>query len=87
MMLLMQGNIILEGPVSILPSVSALIKLLLRSSCHVVYIAWTQVMIVYEIVADSSITMFLDWLQIRPHILSLKDCVHLVPNQCSVCNE
>ena len=52
-----QGSILLEGPVSLLSSVSALGKLLLRSSRHVVYVAWTQVMVVYEIVSHSSITM------------------------------
>ena len=44
-------------------------------------------MIVYDLVAHFSITMFLGWIHIRPRIQSLKDCYHLVQNQRSVCNE
>ena len=86
MLLLMQGSILLGGLVSILPNVSALIKLLLQASRHAVYVDWTKVVFVYELVFHSSISMFLVWLQIRPKILSLKDCDHIVPNQCSICN-
>ena len=67
-MLLIQGSILLEGPVSLLPSVSALIKLILCASRHVVYVYWNQVVILYELVAHSSITIFLGWIQIHPHI-------------------
>ena len=47
MLLLMQGIITIEGTVYILSSVSALIKLHLCASLHMVYVAWTEVMIVY----------------------------------------
>ena len=87
MLLLMQGSILLEISVSLFPSVSALGDLLLRSICHMVYFAWTQVMVVYAIAAHYSITMLLVWIQIRPRIQSLKYSDHLVPNQRSIYNE
>ena len=59
----------------------------LRAIRHVVYVDWTQLSIVYELVAHSSTTVFLGWLQIRPRIRYLKYCNHLVTNQRSVCNE
>ena len=68
MFLLMKASILLKGPVSLLPSVSALINILLHASLHVFYGAWTQVVIVYELVAHSYITMFLVWIRIRPRI-------------------
>ena len=60
MFLPVQVIILLKLLVYLFPIVSGLIKLLLRASRHVVYIVWTQVVILYEIVAHSSITMFLD---------------------------
>ena len=64
MMLLMQDSIFLEGPVSLFSSLGALSKIILRASLHVVYVAWTKAVVVYDLVAYSSITMFLGWLQI-----------------------
>ena len=87
MLLLMKGRILLESPIYLLPGVSVLNKLLLCTSRHVVYVALHQVVIVYELVAHYSITMFIDSLQIRPRIRSLKYCDHLVPNKRSVYNE
>ena len=80
MMLLMQGRILIEGPVSLFPSVSALINILLHASRHVVYVVWTQLMVLYDTVAHSIIMIFLGWLQIRPCIRSMKYCNHIVPN-------
>ena len=68
MFLLMKASILLKGPVSLLPSVSALSKLLFCASCHVVCVAWTKVVIIYELVAHYSVTVFLGWLQVRPYI-------------------
>ena len=62
MLLLMQGGILIEYPISILPS--ALIKLIFRASRHMVYVSWSKVVIIYEIVAHSSIKMFLGWIQV-----------------------
>ena len=59
MLLFMQGSILLKGPVSLLPSVSALSNILLHASLHVFYGAWTQVVIVYKLVAHPYITMFI----------------------------
>ena len=59
MLFLMKGSILLEGTVSLFSRLSALINILLRTSCHVVYVAWTQVIIVYKLVAHFSITIFL----------------------------
>ena len=87
MLLLMQGSIILTGPVSIFPSVSELINLLLCAIFHVVYVAWTQVMVAYDLVAYSSVTIIIEWLQIRPRILSLKDCNNIVPHHRSIYDE
>ena len=83
MLLLTKGSIFLEGPVSLFPSVSALSKFLLRASCHVVYVAWTNVVIIYEFVSNSTITMFLDWIQVCTSIQYLKDIDHLVPDKIS----
>ena len=87
MFLLMQGSILLDGQVSIFPNVSSLSNIFLCASHHVVYVAWTQVVVVYEVVVHSSIKMFTGWLQLPPRVKSLKDCDHLVPNQRSFCNE
>ena len=87
MLKLMQGIILLEGLVYIFRSVSALENILLRARQHVVYVAWTQVMVVYELVYHFSITLFLGWIQIRPRKRSLEYCDHLFPNQRSICNE
>ena len=84
MMILMQGSIFLEGLVPLLPSVYALIKLLLHARFHMFYVAWTKVVIIDEIVNHPSVTMFLGWLQVRPCIWSLKYCDHIIPNQRSV---
>ena len=87
MLTLMQGSILLKCPVSLFLRVSALSKLVICASHIVVYVTWTQVVIVYAFLSHSFITMFLGWLQIRPCIRSLKDFDHLVPNQRSVCNK
>ena len=83
----MQGSILLEVPVSLFPSVRLLRNIFLRASRHVVYVAWTQVMVVYELVSYYFITIFLSWIQICPHILYLKDSEHLVPNKHSIYDE
>ena len=59
MLILMQGSIFLEGLVPLLPSVYALIKLLLHARFHMFYVAWTKVVIIDEIVNHPSVTMFL----------------------------
>ena len=59
MLLLMKGNIFIEGKFYFLPSVSALRKLLLCAIIHMVYVAWTKVVIIYELLAHYSITIFL----------------------------
>ena len=59
MLLLMRGSILLAGPVSLIYSLISLRNILLGTSCHVFYVAWTQVIIVYKLVAHSSITIFL----------------------------
>ena len=87
MLLLIQARIILEVPVSLLPSVSGQVELLLRASRHMVYVAWTQVMVLYELVDHSSTTILILWLQIHPYIWSLKDCNHLITNHCSLWND
>ena len=83
----MQGSIFLEGPIPLFPSISALGELLLRFIRHVVYVAWTKLMIIYELVAQSSITILLGWLEVFPCVQSLEDCNHIVPNQRFICNE
>ena len=87
MLILMQGSIFLEGLVPLLPSVYALIKLLLHARFHMFYVAWTKVVIIDEIVNHPSVTMFLGWLQVRPCICTLEDCNNFISNQCSVCYE
>ena len=79
MLILMQGRIFIEVPVYLLPSVSALSKILLCASRHVVNVAWTKVVIVYEILSHFPITMFLGWLQILPRIKYLNYCNHIFP--------
>ena len=80
MPLLMQGSKFLEGLVTLFPSVSALCTLLLHTSCHVVYVVWNQVMVLYEILSQSSIKMIIGWLEEHPCVQSLENCDHLVPN-------
>ena len=87
MLLLMQGSIFIDVSVPLFPSASALDELLLRARHHVVYVAWNQVMVVYELVAQSSVTMLLGWLEVHPHVRYLKYYDHFVPNQLSICNE
>ena len=48
MMLLIQGSIFSKGLVILLPSVSALVELLLSARRHMAYVSWTQVMVVHE---------------------------------------
>ena len=62
----MQGKIPLKGPVSLFPSVNAFGEILLRTSCHVVYVSWTKVVIIYELISHFYVTVLLGWLQIRP---------------------
>ena len=59
MLLFMKGSILIEGPVSILPIVSALGELLICAIHHVIYLAWNQVMALYELVDHFLITMLL----------------------------
>ena len=87
MLFLVQGSIFLKGQITIFPSVSALGKLLLLVIRHVVYVAWTQVMVVYYTDAQSSITMLLIWIEVCPCVRSMEDLNHLVPNQRSIGDE
>ena len=87
MLILMQGSIFNEGPVSISPSVGALRNLLLCASQHGVYVLWTNIVIVYEILSHPSIMMFLAWIQIRPCIRSLKHYAPILLNNLLVCNK
>ena len=64
-LLIMQGVILLEVPVYFLPSVGALIKIFLRSSCHMVDVSWTKIMVIYDLVIHPSVTIFLGWIQVR----------------------
>ena len=87
MLLLMQGRIFLKGPIPLFPSITALVKLLLRAIHHVVYVAGTHVMIVNEHESQSPITVLLIWIEVRPCVQYLEDWNHFVPNQCYVGNE
>ena len=77
---LMQGIIFIGGKVSILLSVCELSKLLFGSICHVIYVAWTKVVIVNVLVTHPYVTMFLGWLQIRPCICPLENSDHIISN-------
>ena len=61
----MQGSIILEGTVYLIPSLCAMSKLIFCDSCHMVDVAWTKILIIYELVAHPSVTIFLGWIQER----------------------
>ena len=87
MLFLGKGRIFLKGTIYISPSVGELDELLLRAIYHVIYVAWTQVMVVYEPESQSSITMILSWLEVCTCIVSLEDCNHLSPNQRSIGDE
>ena len=87
MLFLVQGSIFIKGPIPLLPRVSELGDLIIRTIHHVVYVVWNQVMFVYEPADQSSIMMLLSWLEVCPCVLSLEDCKHLVPNQHSIGDE
>ena len=59
----------------------------LRSSCHIIDVDWTKIMVIYDLVIHPSVTIFLGWIQVHTCIWSLKDCDHIIPNKCSVFNE
>ena len=59
MLLLMQDIITLKCLGSIFPILSALSKMLSPVSPHVVYVAWTKLVIIYELVAHSSSTVLI----------------------------
>ena len=86
-MVLLQGSIFIKGPIPLIPSVTSLGKLLLRTSFHVVYIAGAQVIIVNEPESQSPITVLLSWLEVGLCVRSLEYCNHVLPNQRSVRNE
>ena len=65
-LILIQGRIFLEGPASVLPSICALSKLLFGARCHIIYVVWSRVLIMDELVTHPSVTLFLGWIQIRP---------------------
>ena len=67
-LLLMQGIILIECPLSVIPSVCELGKLLYLSICHMVDVYWTKIMIIYEIITPPYVTIFIGWLQVRPCI-------------------
>ena len=70
-LLLMKGSIFIEGPVSLLPSVYALSKLIFGSSSHMIYVDCTNLVNINELVIHISVTIFLSWIQIRPYICPL----------------
>ena len=86
-LLLLQVSIFFKGPIPLLPSVTSLGELLLRTSRHVIDITGDQVTIVNEPESQYTITMLLIRIEVRPCVRSLEDCNHLLPNQCSVGNE
>ena len=87
MLLLMQGIIFLKSPVSILPSVCELSKILFGDSCHMIYVDWTELVIMNELISHPPDTMFIRWIKIRPLIWTLESCNNLIPNYLSVSNE
>ena len=87
LMFLLQGSIFFKGPILLLPSVTALVELLLRTSRHVIDVAGTQVMILNYHDSQSLITMLLIRFKVPPCVQSLEDCKYLVSNQRSVGNE
>ena len=87
MLFLVQGSVFLKGPIPLFPSVSEFGKLLLRSRFHVVYVAWTQVMVVYDPESQSSTTILLSWLDVRTCVRYLEHCNHIVPNQLYIGGE
>ena len=87
MLLLLQGDIFLKGPIPLFPSVTALVNILLHASCHMSYVAGVQVIIVDDPKYQSPIAVLLIWLEICPYVRSLEDCKYLFPNQRSVGNE
>ena len=87
MLFLVQGSIFLKGPIPLFPSVSTLGDILLCASRHVVYVTCTQVMVVYEPEAQSSITILLICLEVRTCVQSLEYFNHLVPNKRSIGDE
>ena len=86
-MFLLQGSILFKGPIPLLPSVTALVELLLRTSRHVINVAGYQVIIVNDPEFQSPITMLLRRLKVCPCVRSLEDCNYLVPYQKSIGNE
>ena len=84
MLFLVQGGIFFKFTIPLLPSVTSLGKLLLRTICHVIDVARAQVMIVNKPESQYPITMLLSRLEVLPCVLSLE---HLVPNQRIVGNE
>ena len=65
---LMQGGIILKGPVYFLLSLGALIKILFCARYHIIGVAWAKIMFIGELVTHTYVTMFLGWIQVRPCI-------------------
>ena len=62
MLLLIQGSIFLEGQVYLLLSVCALSKLIFGAICLMIYVAYTKVLIINELVTHPSAMMFHGWL-------------------------
>ena len=86
-LLRLQVSIFFKGPIPLLPSVTSLGELLLRTSRHVIDITGDQVTIVNEPESQYTITMLLIRIEVRPCVRSLEDFNHLVPNQRSVGDE
>ena len=83
----MQGSIFFKGLIPLLPSVTALGELLLRTIRHVIDVVGDQLIIVNDPESQFPITMLLIWLKVRLCIPSLEDCNHIVPNKRSIGNE
>ena len=79
-LILIKGSIFIKGPVSLLPSVCAPTKILFGAIYHMIYVAWTKLVIINDLVTHHSVRMFLGWLQIRTCICPLENSNRLIPN-------